>query len=169
MRPAPRGPAAGRPHAGAGRAVAISAVAALAGACLFAFACSRPTQAPAWQAAQGRRNEITALWTQIRDWRREAGLQVEPEVSSVVAIKRMSVSTAARACVRPREQRATCTDVCDLADAICDNAENICALAAELGNDAWAQDKCDSAKASCREAQQRCCTCDRDREPEVSP
>ena len=108
-----------------------------------------------------RDNEITALWTQIRDWRREAGLQVEPDATAVLAMRRMSVTGAARACVRPPEPRAACDDVCDLADAICDNAESICQIASELGDDAWAREKCDSAKASCGEAQQRCCTCDR--------
>ncbi len=154
-----RAPSAAPEHGGG--AVALGLVAALAGVGAFALSCGHATPLPAWQAAQSKRNEITALWTQIRDWRREAGLQVEPEATSVVQMRRMSVSTAARACVRPKGQRETCADVCDLADAICDNAESICAIAVELGDDAWAQDKCDSAKASCREGQQRCCTCDR--------
>ena len=55
-----------------------------------------------------------------------------------------------------------CADVCELGSAICENAEDICAIAAELGDDAWAKDKCDSAKASCREAQERCCQCNKD-------
>jgi hypothetical protein len=58
-----------------------------------------------------------------------------------------------------------CTDVCELGTAICDNAEDICAIAAELGDDAWARDKCDSAKASCREAQEGCCECHRREAP----
>ena len=107
------------------------------------------------------RNEITALWAQIRDWRREGGMDVEPDDSQVMAMKRMSVSSAARACALPAAPRRACGDVCDLGDAICDNAESICGIADELGNDAWAREKCDSAKASCREAQERCCRCDR--------
>jgi hypothetical protein len=114
------------------------------------------------------RNEITALWTQIRDWRREAGMEVEPSASAVVAMRPMSVSSAARVCVARGQIHDRCTDVCDLADAICDNAESICGIAGELGDDAWARDKCDSAKASCREAQERCCRCDRDADEQAA-
>ncbi|HVK76205.1 MAG TPA: hypothetical protein VM734_22920 [Kofleriaceae bacterium] len=136
-------------------------------ACAWAVACSRPAPAPGWQAAQARRNEITALWTQIRDWRREAGLQVEPDASAVLAMRAESVSAAARACVKPPEPHEACADVCDLADAICDNAETICEIARELRGDAWAREKCDSAKASCREAQERCCQCARSADDDV--
>jgi hypothetical protein len=59
----------------------------------------------------------------------------------------------------------TCNDVCSLADAICDNAEQICILADELGKqDTWAQGKCASAKASCRDAKKKCCGCSEDTE-----
>jgi hypothetical protein len=108
-----------------------------------------------------RRNEITALWAQIRDWRREGGMDVEPDDARVIAMSQMSVSSAARACSLPATPRRGCGDVCELGDAICDNAESICGIADELGDDAWAREKCDSAKASCREAQERCCRCDR--------
>jgi hypothetical protein len=54
---------------------------------------------------------------------------------------------------------AVCTDTCNLKDAICDNAESICRIAGELGNDDWADKKCSSAKASCKEATQKCCEC----------
>ncbi len=54
----------------------------------------------------------------------------------------------------------SCNDTCSLADAICDNAERICDIADELGkDDDYAQGKCASAKASCREGKQRCCDC----------
>jgi hypothetical protein len=57
----------------------------------------------------------------------------------------------------------SCDDVCNLADAICDNAEAICTIAGELGkDDDFAQDKCSSAKGSCREAKQKCCGCSAD-------
>ena len=62
----------------------------------------------------------------------------------------------------PGPPQARCADVCELGGAICENAEDICAIATELGDDAWAKDKCDSAKASCREAQERCCQCNKD-------
>lgn len=126
-------------------------------------ACPRsPTPEPKWPELQAMRNEITALSTQIRAWRHEAGMEVEPDDDRVIAMTRTSAANAARACVLPGPPQTRCVDICDLGGAICDNAEDICAIADELGNDAWAKEKCDSAKASCREAQERCCTCNRD-------
>jgi hypothetical protein len=106
-----------------------------------------------------QKNEIMALWTQIRDWRLDAGLPVDPEASTLTGMKRTSV-VKVRAVCEPEPVSAECNDVCDLADAICDNAERICDLATELRGDSWAADKCTSAKASCREAKTRCCGCD---------
>jgi hypothetical protein len=133
---------------------------ALGIAVVFAWvaACGRPAGVP---ARQDLRAELTALWTQIRDWRREAHMDVEPERDAVLSMKDRSVRAAAAVC--PATQPPpVCVDICDLADAICDNAESICDIAAQLGDDPWAKDKCDNAKASCREAKQRCCTCERD-------
>ncbi len=128
---------------------------------LFLVACGGSRAPRTWQEQQSKRNDITVLWAQIRDWRREAGMGVEPDETAVMAMSRMTVSSAARACVLDRAPRPACSDVCDLGDAICDNAESICGIADEL-NDPWAREKCDSAKASCREARQRCCRCDED-------
>jgi hypothetical protein len=111
--------------------------------------------------APNGRSEITALWTQIRDWRREAGMDVEPPSAAVNQAERMDVGTARRAPIcRAYTPTPACDDVCGLADAICDNATNICDLAAGMPGDVWAEDKCNSAKASCREAKERCCSCD---------
>ncbi len=150
------------------RATAGVAALAVAAAGGWIAACASTSAPRPWPEQQARRNEITVLWAQIRDWRREAGMDVEPDAAAVMAMSRMSVTTAARACVLPRVPTGACNDVCDLGDAICDNAESICAIADEL-NDAWAREKCDSAKASCREAQQRCCGCDKDPPPESAP
>lgn len=110
-------------------------------------------------AHAAKRDELTALWTQIRDWRREADMHVEPSESAILAARGAPVRAAAAVCpVDPRPPRA-CEDVCGLADAICENAEAICEIADELGRDAWALGKCDNAKASCREARLRCCGC----------
>jgi hypothetical protein len=140
-------------------ALSLGAVFALG--LVLAPACGGARTPKPWPEQQARRNEITVLWAQIRDWRREAGMEVEPEESAVMAMSRMTVSTAAKACVLQRAPTPACSDVCDLGDAICDNAESICGIADEL-DDAWAREKCDSAKASCREAQQRCCRCDKE-------
>jgi hypothetical protein len=123
-------------------------------------ACTRPMDPMAWQRSQDNKNEITALWTQIRDWRREAHMDVEPSPRDVLQMRGRTVDAAARSCPEAHPVPASCADVCSLADAICDNAETICAIAAELGpQDDFAKQKCDSAKASCREAKQRCCDC----------
>jgi hypothetical protein len=106
-----------------------------------------------------KQDEITALWTQIRDWRRAAGLPVDPRAEDVISIVGKTVDQAKHVCPEAHTVPPKCEDVCSLAEAICDNAEQICILADELGKeDKWAQDKCSSAKASCRDAKQRCCT-----------
>lgn len=127
----------------------------LGGAILIAMACG-PKQPPSGP----KQDEITALWTQIRDWRREAGLPVDPRREDVIAIERVTIDQAKHVCPDSHAVPASCGDVCSLADAICDNAEQICILADDLGkDDKWAQDKCSNAKASCRDAKQRCCKC----------
>lgn len=151
------------------RARTVVAALAAGAACAWAVACHHAPAPRRWQEAQARRNDITALWAQIRDWRREGGMDVEPDDSTVMAMAGMTVSTAARACAPPRAPRGACGDVCSLGDAICDNAESICGIADELGDDPWAREKCDSAKASCREAQERCCRCDKNPPQEPPP
>lgn len=107
-----------------------------------------------------KRTEIIALWTQIRDWRREANMPLEPAPQTVFEMKNKSVKNAQRVCPDGHTVPTTCNDVCNLADAICDNAERICEIAAELGpDDKLGVEKCASAKGSCREAKQRCCDC----------
>lgn len=124
---------------------------ALTLAVVIAAACSHtpPPRGP-------KTDEITALWTQIRQWRREAKMPVDPRREDVLAAP--PTIKAAEAVCRVSDMPATCGEVCSLADAICDNAEQICILAEELGDD-WSRDKCNSAKASCRDAKKRCCQC----------
>lgn len=115
---------------------------------------------PSWETRQLKMNEITALWTQIRDWRREARMDLDPSPATTLQWRGRSVPEAARACPDDHQVPQSCGEVCNLADAICDNAERICIVADELGKDDYlAQEKCTSAKASCREAKQRCCNC----------
>ena len=107
-----------------------------------------------------KENEITALWTQIRDFRREAKMPLDPPRQLTFQFKASPVDQVKRVCTDGHEVPKTCDDVCDLATAICDNAEAICGLADDLGkDDTFAQEKCASAKASCRESKQRCCDC----------
>jgi hypothetical protein len=140
------------------RTSARAAVAALAAA-LVISSCGG-AQPPPLGDKLIKENEITALWTQIRDWRREAKLGMDPARNDVFSVRSMTVASAKQVCVVARETPPACNNVCDLGGAICDNAETICTIADELGKqDTYAQDKCTSAKASCREAQQACCKC----------
>ncbi len=108
--------------------------------------------------AMNKRNEITALWTQIRDWRREDKIGLDPLQQDVFLLRDRPVPK--RVCEATPQVPRACDDTCNLSDAICDNAERICIIAGELGpTDDWAHDKCASAKASCKEAQQHCCEC----------
>jgi hypothetical protein len=133
---------------------------ALAALLVVLSACPGAPKGPsASEQRMQKQNQITALWTQIRDWRREAGMDVDPS-PILISQPPKTVSDAKRVCPESHKVPATCNDICSLADAICDNAEAICGLADDLGKqDDFAQGKCTSAKASCREAKQRCCGC----------
>src|SRR5262249_11912391 len=107
-----------------------------------------------------RDNEITALWAQIRDWRKEAHMPLDPTAQDMLAIGPRAVKELKRVCPENHPVPQACNDVCNLSDDICDNAERICDLANQLGkSDDYAQEKCRSAKASCKEAKQKCCEC----------
>ena len=105
-----------------------------------------------------RPNEILELWSDIRRFRVDAGMGVEPAPSTMLQMRKQTVKQAETVCPEGHVVPKTCNEICNLSDAICDNAERICEIAADL-NTAWAHDKCTSAKASCREAKQRCCKC----------
>jgi hypothetical protein len=118
--------------------------------------------------------EIIALWTQIRGFRRDAHMDLDPSPSTELQWRQHSVGDAARVCPDGHLVPRSCGEICSLADAICDNAEAICSIADELGkDDQAAQEKCSSAKASCGEAKQRCCNCSSasptDPAPEATP
>jgi hypothetical protein len=110
--------------------------------------------------ADKRKDEILVLWKQIREWRvEELGLRASPHRTNLSAVYRSSVGRLRVCPKQPKPKTPKCTDVCHIKDAICDNAESICRIADELPSDDWARDKCTSAKASCKEARQRCCSC----------
>jgi len=148
------------------RAVILGA--ALAAAAVGIIACARPPH-PTTETRMQKLNEITTLWAQIRDWRREAHMELDPAPLTMSQWRGRTVPEAARVCSEALRVPPRCGDVCSLGDAICDNAERICTLADELGNDHLAQDKCTSAKASCREAKQRCCSCAAIEVPPAAP
>jgi hypothetical protein len=142
------------------RAVGLGlALAALIVGCM---ASSAPMAPKAKESAMfdPRRQEILNLWTQIRGWRHDAHMDLEPAQAMQFASRGHSVDEAKKVCPDGHKVPSVCGDVCNLGDDICDNAERICTLADELGkDDQEAQEKCTSAKASCREAKQRCCDC----------
>ncbi len=134
-------------------------LASLACAALVALVACGGAQEPR-AAGSDERSEILALWTQIRDWRREAHMALDPSPQTVFQLRLRTVKDAERVCPDGHKVPTSCNDVCNLGDAICDNADSICILADKLGKtDEWAQEKCASAKASCREAKQKCCAC----------
>jgi hypothetical protein len=88
-------------------------------------------------------DEIIMLSTQVQAWRRELGPSCDPVRAELLGF------------ARPVDRFASCAadeDSCNLVEALCDNAEQICVLAGERGNDAWSNEKCVAAKRSCREA-----------------
>lgn len=89
------------------------------------------------------------------DW---PGLDIEPP-SDAMASEMASLTPAAATSTCERSSRTSCVDVCKLSDSICNNATTICDLAAQLPGDAWAADKCNRGKASCKTASERCCGC----------
>jgi hypothetical protein len=131
---------------------------ALGGAIASFVACHPAPTVDSFERRMSKHNEISALWTQIRGWRRDAAMDLDPAMQMMSYVRGKSVREGVKPCLAAKPR--ACDDVCGLGDAICDNAEAICNLAAELGkDDDFAQEKCASAKASCVEAQQRCCDC----------
>ncbi len=126
----------------------------------IAIASACATKPPPGPPKPDLRAEIIALWTQIRGWRHEAKMELDPSPQTENSMRGMTVPQAKAVCPEAHEVPPACNDVCEIADAICDNAERICDIATELGpSDKLGQEKCESAKASCREAKQRCCQC----------
>jgi len=104
-------------------------------------------------------NEITSLWTQIRQFRSDMGMPLEPSATMLNEYRAKTVKDAQRVCADNHRVPKPCEDTCTLSGHICENADLICKIADELGEHDRAQEKCTSAKASCREAKQRCCNC----------
>jgi hypothetical protein len=122
-----------------------------------AIGCGGPPVPP---HAPEAHNEITALWTQIREWERQDGISLDQPPQLLMQMRAQTVGDERRVCPEHHDVPRACNDTCNLSDAICDNAEQICKIADELGkDDDYAQGKCDSAKASCRAGKQKCCQC----------
>jgi hypothetical protein len=105
------------------------------------------------------KQDIQDLWMQIREWRVEMQWGTEPPRALIRQYRNQSVHQLRVCPANPQPQTNTCRDVCNISEAICDNAESICRIAGQLAGDSWAQEKCENAKASCKEATERCCKC----------
>jgi hypothetical protein len=145
------------------------------GLALAIAACAQGSRAPVAAGPMGdvdrRKQEITKFSNEIREWRKDKGMSPDPTIdltrrpdiiqNSVAKIRQCPTEEAP-----PKTEE--CTEVCTLKDDICDNAESICRIADQLGDDAWARGKCNSAKASCKEATEKCCGCRADEKPAAS-
>ncbi len=141
------------------RAIVTVLVAATAAAVLSCGR-SKPVLEPSVVQVD-RKNEISAYFMQIREWRAEIGLPgVEPRHAVIQKLRDVTVDDLARMCELPAEPAGECNDICGIAEHICENAEAICRIADEPKDDSWADEKCASAKASCKEAKESCCGCE---------
>ncbi len=112
-------------------------------------------------------DEIQIRYTEIRDWRRELGLPTDPPLAERNQARMIPFDVLKQPlCPEyPEPRTSNCQDMCSLADHICENAEEICRIAGDLHGNSWAEEKCSSAKASCKEGKKACCSCCAD-EPE---
>jgi hypothetical protein len=102
---------------------------------------------------------------ELRDQIRELDAKIQAEMGQARVETPDDAMAASMASTPMAEVRAVCEhtpsdrceDVCKLSTSICDNASSICTLADQLPGDAWAAERCSSAKASCRRATERCC------------
>ncbi len=136
-------------------------------------ACASQSRSATVAGMDARKQRIQELWNEIGDWREEKGMARDPliDLTRRPEIIQNSVSKI-RQCPPdddPPAKTEVCDDVCDLKKNICDNAESICRIAGQLGDDDWARDKCKSAKASCKEATEKCCGCLADEKPSLAP
>ena len=135
----------------------------LAAPCLFAIACAaspKPASAPAAMAPD-KHAQIEDLMKQIDAQRTQLGLPA-PAPAALTCTE----CTAAPMAETPRPSQTCppaagdrCQDTCKLSDTICSNAAEICKIASELPGDKWADEKCETAKTSCTDAQSQCCHC----------
>ncbi len=141
---------------------------------------SRPTSmaSSGWseEVASDPRERIAQLHDEIGRLRTQAGLSREPLSDDVGLTARSApppaVSPASTDSEGTNDSQyededdddhapvsPTCKSTCTLGKSICDNSTSICRIAGELGDDPWANEKCDSGKVSCKEAKVRCDQC----------
>jgi hypothetical protein len=107
-----------------------------------------------------RVQEIQDYWMEIKKKRGDLDLDLFPSAQMIQGSK--SYDFENKLCPDHDSMTKECDENCNLADHICDNAEEICRIAGDLrntANHAWAAEKCDQGRASCKEARQKCCDC----------
>lgn len=92
--------------------------------------------------------EVTTIHTHSDDTVALSGASIPTPMRRHVAGPTCDVAAAPR-----------CQDTCTLARAICNSANRICQLAANLSDDAWAQSKCERGAHACAQANTQCCGC----------
>ena len=143
---------------GLGLAIAIAA-------CAGGKSSRAPIVAGPDAAMDPKKQKILDEWNEIGDWRASKGLIRDPlDALARVDVQALHKSTVSKIRQCPPDDDSppkteACDDVCNLKKDICDNAASICRIADDLGDDAWARNKCNSAKASCKEATEKCCGC----------
>jgi hypothetical protein len=116
-----------------------------------------PSAMPAAMGSPGElRAQITALDRDLAARRSQMGLAA-PDAGALEVAGTPMAASRDPACHPGTGQ--VCRDTCGLADAICDDATRICALADGLPGDAWASGRCSEGQASCAAAYARCCGC----------
>jgi len=147
---------------------------------IAACASARQTAAPESAGAEPsmartdvdpRKQDIIRLSDEIRQWRISSDMTAEPPVDLTQRPEYMQppIKKIRQCPAQDEPPQDECADVCTLKDDICDNAERICDIADKLGDDEWAREKCKSAKASCKEATDKCCGCLADEKPAAAP
>jgi hypothetical protein len=136
---------------------------AIVAALLLAACAPRGPANPPWADRQRKLDAMDQRLSEIRQWRHEKGMGIEPSQPDLLQARKETVHQAKNVCTIDHVVPRACGDICVLSDDICDNAEAICAIADELGkDDQEGQDRCASGKASCHEAKKRCCDCSAD-------
>jgi hypothetical protein len=130
-----------------------------AGIAMAIAACAAGKSAAPAMERRDPKDEIKEKLREISDWRVEQGLAREPSPGLIQNMRPIPFNKLRVCPDDPNPGTEPCRDVCGLKEKICENAEEICRIAGEIGDDAWANAKCDSAKASCKEATEKCCSC----------
>lgn len=101
---------------------------------------------------------VTRRWDQTvptPDWKSSDSASPVQETKPTAPIPEVSPTPPDR---NPPSDEA-CMEIQRLSDAICENANRICRIANELGDDEAAQASCQRAQRSCKDAQERAGTC----------